>query len=207
VQNIVEKTCANSLRIGFVDEILPEAKFVFLVRDGRDVVASALKRWQAPLDLPYLYKKARYVPISDFPYYASRYFGNRVFRLFSRERRLATWGPRFEGIRACLQTRTLPEVCALQWRRCADRAEEDLAQMDTTRVQRVRYEDFVTDPAIELKKIARFLDVEVSEEEVLRLVAPVQKTSIGKWRKELAAETLQQIEPLLAATLERYGYL
>src|SRR5437667_64703 len=32
---VVEKTCANSLRIRFVDQVLPEARYVFIVRDGR----------------------------------------------------------------------------------------------------------------------------------------------------------------------------
>ncbi len=31
---LVEKTCANSLRVGFVDEVIPDAKYVFIVRDG-----------------------------------------------------------------------------------------------------------------------------------------------------------------------------
>ena len=67
--HVVEKTCANSLRVAFVDRVVPDALFVFLVRDGRDVVASARKRWKAPLDLPYLLAKARFVPLTDVPYY------------------------------------------------------------------------------------------------------------------------------------------
>ena len=56
---IVEKTCANSLRVPFVNSVVPEAKYIFLVRDGRDVIASARKRWQAPLNIPYLLSKAK----------------------------------------------------------------------------------------------------------------------------------------------------
>ena len=37
---LIEKTCANSLRVPFVNEIFPHARFIFLIRDGRDVVAS-----------------------------------------------------------------------------------------------------------------------------------------------------------------------
>lgn len=35
---VVEKTCANSLRIPFIDAILPNARYAFIVRDGRDAV-------------------------------------------------------------------------------------------------------------------------------------------------------------------------
>ena len=31
---LVEKTCANSLRVPFVEKIVPEAKYIFIVRDG-----------------------------------------------------------------------------------------------------------------------------------------------------------------------------
>ena len=55
---VVEKTCANSVRVPFVDEILPEARYIYIVRDGRDATASAMKRWVAQVDLLYLLRKA-----------------------------------------------------------------------------------------------------------------------------------------------------
>ena len=79
---VVEKTCANSLRVGFVDRIIPEAKYIFIRRDGLDSVCSALKRWTATLDIPYLARKARFVPFTDVPHYAFGYLCNRMYRLF-----------------------------------------------------------------------------------------------------------------------------
>lgn len=38
---LVEKTVGNSLRVDFVRKVLPEARFIHIVRDGRDVVESA----------------------------------------------------------------------------------------------------------------------------------------------------------------------
>ena len=46
-QRVIEKTCANSLRVDFVHTIFPEAYFVHLVRDGRAVAESARRRWRA----------------------------------------------------------------------------------------------------------------------------------------------------------------
>ncbi len=54
---VVEKTCANSLRVPFVDRVVPEARYVFIRRDGLDAVGSAMARWKAPLDIPYLARK------------------------------------------------------------------------------------------------------------------------------------------------------
>ena len=95
---VVEKTCANSLRCGFVHQIFPQARFVHIIRDGRDVAASAALRWNAKLDIGYILKKARFVPWSDLPYYASRYLGARLYKLTSGKSRLSTWGPKFTGM-------------------------------------------------------------------------------------------------------------
>ena len=121
---IVEKTCANSLRVPFVQRIVPDARYVFIVRDGVDAAVSASQRWSAALDLPYLAKKTRYVPVSDLPYYASRYAAARVHRLTSRERRLSTWGPRFDGMDDALAQHDLLTVCGLQWQRSVELARE-----------------------------------------------------------------------------------
>ena len=59
---VVEKTCANSLRVDFVDACVPDARFVLITRDGIDAAASAMDRWNAPFDLRYTAAKARYVP-------------------------------------------------------------------------------------------------------------------------------------------------
>jgi hypothetical protein len=62
---VVEKTCANSLRVAFVNRILPEARYLFIVRDGRDAAASAVERFSAPLDWRYTLRKLRYAPAAD----------------------------------------------------------------------------------------------------------------------------------------------
>jgi len=65
---VLEKTCANSLRVGFVDEIFPDAKYIHIVRDGRDLACSAGERWTAKSDLLYIFKKLRFVPARDLPF-------------------------------------------------------------------------------------------------------------------------------------------
>ncbi|MEL7430325.1 MAG: sulfotransferase [Pseudomonadota bacterium] len=51
---VVEKTCANTLRVPFIDAIFPDARYINIVRDGRDVTASAMKRWRSSVDWPYM---------------------------------------------------------------------------------------------------------------------------------------------------------
>lgn len=204
---VVEKTCANSLRVAFVNQVLPNAKFIFIVRDGRDVVASAQKRWVASLDIPYILRKARFVPPQDIPYYASQYLWNRVYHLLSREHRLAFWGPRFEGMEKVLEQYSLPEVCALQWRRCVKIAEHDLSQIESTRLHQLRYEDFVANPIQELSRISTFLKVDISVQYSEKLIQGISTDSVARWKKELNPNTLKLIQPLIQDTLKYYGYL
>ncbi len=199
---LVEKTCANSLRVDFVRAVFPEAKFLLLARDGRDVVASALKRWQAPLDMRYIARKARFVPPSDLPYYAVRYLRHRLHRQFSGKERLGSWGPRFAEMDTMLATRSLAEVCAEQWRRSVLSAVRSLAPLGDNQVCRLRYEHFATHPNAELERVWEFLGVPFTQSQLELAVSRISRNSIGKWRRDADAPHVQAIEPLVDQTLE-----
>lgn len=204
---VVEKTCANSLRVPFVDAVVPDAKYVFIYRDGIDATGSAKERWTAELDIPYILEKVRFVPKMDLPYYALRYFWARVYRFISREKRLAFWGPALDGMQGILQKHSLNEVCALQWQRCVDKSEEAFARMPEGKVVRVRYEDFVRNPVTELSRILAFLGKDVPQERIERAVEGVSPRSLGKGRKALGEQEVANLEALVGDTLRRYDYL
>lgn len=203
---VVEKTCANSLRVPFVDAVIPDARYVFIVRDGLDVVSSAMKRWTAEMDIGYLARKARFVPKSDLPYYASRYLINRIYRLFSREKRLAFWGPQLNDMPELLQTYSLEQVCAIQWKRCVDHSTEAFAGPLSDKVIAVRYEDFVADSSSELLRILDFLGDDADKRITDTATSEVRSSSLGKGRKELSKDIHEQIFPLIADTLTAHGY-
>lgn len=97
-QLVVEKTCANSMRVPFIKEIFPQARFLYITRDGRDVALSAAKRWTASVEMDYLLKKLKYVPKVDIPFYGLRFVKNRIHQARSQEKRQAVWGPIFPGM-------------------------------------------------------------------------------------------------------------
>jgi hypothetical protein len=207
VDIVVEKTCANCLRIPFVHEVLPSAKYIYIYRDGIDAIGSARLRWTAKLDIPYLLEKVRFVPRLDLPYYAFRYFWSRVYRVFSSEKRLAFWGPKLHDMEEVIKKRTLNEVCAIQWQRCVDQADAALSAMPEGKVIRVKYEDFVSCPREELSRILLFLGYQLTSEVIAEAVAGVSNKSLGKGRAALGAEDVRRLEALVGASLKRYGYL
>ncbi|MAW61811.1 MAG: sulfotransferase [Planctomycetes bacterium] len=192
---VVEKTCANTLRVPFVAACLPaHALFLEIVRDGRDVACSAAKRWTASLDLNYLWKKAKWVPKSDLPYYATRYLAARLHRLRSKERRVSTWGPRYEGMEEDLRRLPLIEACAQQWEECVLRCRDGLQAVPEERRLSIRYEDFVQDPLAGMATIARFLGEEWSADQLQPLLQGVRAGSVGNWKKQLDPETADRME-------------
>ena len=89
---LLEKTVSNSLRVPFVDAIFPEARYIHLVRDGRDVATSAMKEWVSPPDYGRLLHKLWRIPVASIPYlfwYARK---SVLSRRRSAGARVAVWG-------------------------------------------------------------------------------------------------------------------
>jgi hypothetical protein len=206
-QMVVEKTCANSLRVGFVNRVVPEARYIFIRRDGIDAVASAMKRWKAEMDILYLARKARFVPMMDLPYYGGLFLWNRFHRILSREERLAFWGPKLDGMEMLLKKYSLEEVCALQWKRCVDKAAEVLLKLTQDRWIEVEYERFVTEPEAGLKRVLDFLGYRIEDGLVSEAVADVSAASIGKGKATLGDEKIQRILPHISDIQQRLGYV
>jgi hypothetical protein len=196
---LVEKTCANTLRVGFVHAILPEARFLRISRDGFDVVPSAMKRWQSSFELGYTLKKVRYVPWSDLPQYLWRFVANRLSRGTENEvdRRMKTWGPRFPGMQDVVRERPLEELCARQWQACEFTAREQLAKVPADQRLSLRYEEFVADPMTSMRAVREFLGADWSDEAMAAATADVQPGSVGNGRRKLSSEQIEALGPYL----------
>jgi len=203
---LIEKTCANSLRVPFVQEVFPNAKYIFIYRNGLDAVASAKIRWGAKMEFKYLVKKARFVPFIDLPYYAIKYMLNRAHRLFSREKRLAFWGPKLENMEELLESYSLEEVCAYQWKKCVTAADQALNEKTDKQVIRVCYESFVANPEEQLIAIADWLGAVYTSSVISNAVSDVSERSVGKGHKQLGGDVMRKVNPIIEGTLSKYGY-
>jgi hypothetical protein len=203
---IVEKTCANSLRIDFIDEILPDAHYIFIVRNGLDVVASANLRWTATLDIPYLLKKVKYVPLVDLPFYTSRYLWSHIYRMFSSEKRLAFWGPQLNNMKKLIENNSLDEICATQWKTCVESSEKGLNKLPPDRVSRIKYEDFVNNPERVLKKICLEANIKMTDHGIQQASLKVSNRSVDKWKKQLSIKDINKFSPIIKDTMQKYGY-
>lgn len=204
---VVEKTCANSLRVPFVAAVLPEARFLYIVRDGVDVVASAGKRWQGELELPglpYFLAKARFAPLTDLPRYGWSFLKARWHMLTGKSEHLGSWGPKFAGM-TDVAAAPLPELVARQWAACVTRSDAAFQGMDTGRVLNIRYEDFVSNPEETLREILGFLATQATEVEIEAAISGVRSSSVGKGRED-AQHMSSAIQKLLADPMQAHGY-
>ena len=194
---LVEKTCANSLRLGYVDALMPDARFLVIERDPVDTVASAMERWTASLDIPYLVRKARFVPRSDLPVYAFRYARSRLGRSRADDDRLPTWGPRFEGLDDLVRANEpLHVVCAHQWAKCTKATREQAASIATERIAWLRYEELVNDPVPQLSRALQHLGENVVLSQLEHATAGLHAGSVGKGRSRLSAPQIVDVEAI-----------
>lgn len=201
---VVEKTCATSLRVPFVDAVFPEARYVFIVRHGVDATASAMKRWRGSTSLGYLARKARWTPPTDLPRFVWRTIRTRLRG--RGEGALTTWGPRFTGMTEMAASRPLHDVCAEQWRRCVEDAADALDTFPDGRVLRLRYEETTRDPGGTVTQLAEFLGVPPPDLTGHRAFSAISDGSVGKGATALSGEEHRQVLERIGPTLRRLGY-
>lgn len=210
---VVEKTCATSLRVGFAAAVFPDAKFIFIRRDGVDAAPSAMKRWNAAFSLRYTLKKVRWVPPSDLPRHLYEFGAKKVRQRLAGDARrdavhhkVATWwGPRPADFRNLQREHPLDEVAIIQWQRCVESAVRALKDVPDEQVIEVGYENFVNEPYRELQRITQFLGI--TDSPPRSAVELVTKGSVGKGRQELGAEASTRLDRIAQRTLGTLGYV
>jgi hypothetical protein len=198
---VLEKTCASSLRVDFIDKVFPDAKFIYIERDPFDVVGSAKLRWTAKLDIPYLLQKVRYVPLIDLPFYGSRYFWHRIIKLFSKEKRLGSWGPVLPDMQRIVSENDVLEVCAIQWKHCVDKSKSDLINIHNDRIFSIKYEEFVCNPTEIFEQVASFVGKSVTKEVLESVANSVSKNSIGKGLNAMNKSQIDRVKKILGGHL------
>ena len=225
-RNLVEKTEANSLRIPFVNKVFPQAKFIFVIRDGRDAIASMLNRRNHPLDLTFLIKKAKYVPLSDIPIVFFRYTLNTIRKYIFKSKKNFFLGPIYKGMDKDINNYTEPEIVAIQWAKCIERAYEDLKNINKSRIHVIRYEDLVKAPHKSITDLLNYVGIDTNSKNFnllidkilssnmgketasneMKTVRGISDKSVGRWKSHFDKDTLNSITPLIDNAMKKLNY-
>jgi len=201
---LLEKSVPNSLRVGFLNAIYPEAKFIHLIRDGRAVVESSMRMWTSPAEPGYLLKKLRYFPWSNYRY-AIWYLSNMIKGKLRSNRSLQVWGPRYKGIDQDLLKLPLEQVCARQWRRCVETSRDQLKEISPDRVFEVRYEDLVKDSSV-LESICQFMGIDDISVVIDSYKLQASIGNVDKWKNNVEYFDFDVVLDEIGPLLEELGY-
>lgn len=195
---LVEKTCANCLRLPFVSALFPNAKYIYIRRNRYDVIASSFKRWNSSFDLKYILAKSKYVPLSEIPLYASQFISRRIRQVSSSSKQLSSWGPRFEGIDSLRQSVSLIELIALQLLACTSAAELFFKTSSVPHIS-IDYEEFVQNPREILASSLSHLELPFEESSLSHSVSAIHSRSIGNYSKILSECDIKMIDEVVSS--------
>ena len=195
---VIEKTCANSLRVPYIDKILPNAKFIFIYRNPIDAIVSIESKWKKGLNFKMVVKK---IPWFNIIYLLKFITYKLFFKLFYIRDQYSRWGPMIKDIDEIIKKNNSYIIATLQWKKCFQVAKKDLEALNKNRVFNLRYEDFVNNPSEWLIKILNFMNISYEDKLIITATANINKKSIGKGKKNLTDEQLAEINKILSLCL------
>jgi hypothetical protein len=186
----LDKDPANCFRIRYLDALFPDARFVFLKRDGRATVSSLLTAWRS--DTGAFPGKRLRIPLSIDGYTGTRW--------------------RFvvpPGWEAYANGRSLEEVCAFQWTSCMNAILSAREEISDERWIEVSYEQMVEAPREAAARLLSALElppdpqVEIFADNLdTHLAKALSRPEPDKWRKENLQEVTRAL-PLIEPVMRR----
>lgn len=174
---LLEKTPKNSLRVPFLARVFPEARFVYLYRDPREVLSSMIEAWQS----------GRFRTYPDLPGWTGPPWSLVLV----------------PGWRA-VTGRPLQEVVAAQWAAATRILLDDLAELPAERRLVARYDALLANPGAEVRRLCGAL--ELGWDMTLAGALPLSRHTVSapapdKWRRH--AREIDEVLPGLRALVER----
>lgn len=182
-----EKTPSNGLIVPFLASTFPDARFLHIVRDGRDAAVSLSQK-------PWYVENTTVAPRRDADGY-----------------RIGT-SPRFyiePERRQEYQFTSDLHRCIWLWRRYVEEIEKGLSEISATRVHEIRYEDLVSAPESISTDILNFIGIEKAESRDVfqkSICSEVSASSVGRWQSAVSEEQHQQMLEEAGDCLSRRGY-
>lgn len=181
-----EKTPRNCFLVNFLSQTFPEAKFVHIIRDGRDAALSHSKK-------PWM-QSAHAVSGKREP-------GGYRYGPYAR-----FWVER-ERVSEFESTSDIHR-CIWAWRRHTQSVLESASHLPKTRYYELRYENLINSSAHEADQLLDFLDISSfsSRSSFHKAVSTVRPDSVGLWKKELSPEQLHCIKEESGQLLQELEY-
>jgi hypothetical protein len=198
---LIEKSVSNTIRIPFLQRNYPDAKYIFLYRNGIDVCESVIRQWKAPLDGKYLLQKMRNTPPSLLINYGMKFLKRNLIK----RKNDFFWGVNFPGMSKDLQFKSIEKIVAQQWTYCVGKMLEARESIDSGRLIEIKYEDLVYNSDAVLERIFKFIDPQFS---IMRTdKALITSDHVGRGKSNFLEEQLIVILPIVESTMKKIDSL
>ena len=204
---VLDKTVANVMRPAYIQKILPDAKVLHIIRDGRSVSASAIERWLTKHPASYFLKKLKTVPAASLPKFFLNALGLKLSAMLKNKNYRQTWGSRWPGIEDDVARLPLAALCAKQWVMQVEAALSQKKQLRKNSYMEVRYEDLVREPEKIFAEISSFFELNFDQKFNDWVSVAVDNNRTEKWREYLDEEQLNLVLEQSSDLLIRLGYL
>jgi hypothetical protein len=179
-QYVLEKTCANSMRVRFIQSIFPEAIFIVITRNGEDVIPSASKRWDSTFSFSYSFKKFKVLPLQLMP----TVFFKHLIKWFSpnRKGKMNVWGPKYPGVEDDVKKNIdLDLISFRQWEKCINSTISDVRHISqSNKILKLQYENLVKNPIEIISDLLNELNLKITDNQINFIKKNVHQKSIGK---------------------------
>ncbi len=210
---IVEKTPSNSLRVGFVRAILPDAPIIHIVRDGRAMVHSQIERYRSFYSgtvanggtRQHLAERLSQTVLWEWPAYCPRLLEG-VMRSYVLGKPVRWFGVRYPGWKVDRRRLGQAQLAAKQWVVAVETALTDLQAEPLGSWLSLQYEDLVDNPRSCIQRVCEYCGITTTEAFLQWVADTVHPRSKDRWREELDRSDLQAALPILQGLLHRLGY-
>lgn len=219
---VIDKSPEHCFQIPMVETVFPEARWIHIIRDGRDVTLSISREWEKRRAIVENRSFRRFLPVFMDMMRVQPFWRNRLQAIWFELLQNASlnpytylnkskwggkpgWGPRFPGWREKLNSMPLLAFNALQWRRSVECVLEELPSLvkESERME-VRYESLIEHSEQELSRICSFLGIDYDPS--LALDGNLDPLNQGKWSTIFSADQKALIGPVLDDLLIRLDY-
>lgn len=196
---VLDKTCINTLRVGYLHRLFPQARFIFIQRDGRDNISSMIDGWRlGRVDggfglEKFLGPSPEPVAINGGEFSEWHFFIPPGWRKYNHA--------------------SLEEVCAFQWISANRLALDAAATLPPGLWHRIRYEDIFERPVEMFREVFDWLELPFDARMEKHCAGLASKpTSIvkgvpmkQKWRQS-NPDAIERILPTIAPLMREMGY-
>lgn len=178
IRRFADKTHQHVLNVRSVLDAFPDAQFIHVIRDGRDVVSSMLRHEGV---LSWFYDGY----IDENSEWPNKWFGVENVDHYREWREWST-----------------ARKCAQRWKTWVQEGLSVSAEVEADQWIDVYYESLVNGPYLEGERICSFLGLGFDK----RIVSHVRASSVGKWKERLNKDQIKDIDGVVTPVLDSIDY-